>query len=240
MFVCGACTRPFRALICSWVLTLFTAGPKPTNAKPDKTNLIINDFDFVSSIITEDEYSVSKLPPSSTETASSSKLKELKGQSVVGSRYQSVQEHKINNKKSDQSKMESKSICMVDFPSTSNTCQDDSVKPVAESGDTLNNGKIDGKLGANGLKSSLKSTGAEKVRSVTWADEKEMNSRNGNLCDVREVEDTEGGTAVSDDACFEDRESSLRFSSAEACAMALNQAAENVASGKSDVSDAGT
>lgn len=223
------------------VFELFAAGPKPSKPKPDKTNLIINDFDFVSSIITEEEYTVSKLPPSSTGAASSSKLKESKGESrALDSRDQPAQVHKIVDKKSNQSKRESKSICPEDVPSTSKTCQDGSVKPVSESGDTLNVGKIDGKLGANGLKSSLKSASTKKARSVTWADEKEVNSRNRNLCDIREVEDTEGSSATSDSAGFEDEEDLLRFSSAEACAMALNQAAGAVASGNYDVSDAGT
>ncbi|KAK4778482.1 hypothetical protein SAY86_006010 [Trapa natans] len=204
---------------------------KPRNVKPDNTNLIINGFDFVSCIITEDEYSVSKLPPSSTKMASDSNFKESKGESVVVSCDQPTWAHKINNKKSNQSKRESKFTYSVDDPSSSN--QDGSVKRVTEPGDISNAGIIDGKLGENGLKSK----GANKVHSVTWADENEMNSRNGKLCDVREIEDAKGSEILGD-VCFSDEDTLLRFSSAEACAMALNQAAEAIASGNSDVSDA--
>ncbi|KAK6159790.1 hypothetical protein DH2020_003171 [Rehmannia glutinosa] len=67
---------------------------------------------------------------------------------------------------------------------------------------------------AGALKSSLKTSVLKKAtRSVTWADEK--------------TDDEEVG------------EESYRFASAEACAMALTQAAEEVASGKSEASDAG-
>ncbi|XP_031404135.1 putative RNA polymerase II subunit B1 CTD phosphatase RPAP2 homolog isoform X2 [Punica granatum] len=213
-------------------------GPKPSKAKVDKTNLIINDFDFVNTCITPDEYSVSKLPPSSVGTASSSKLNESKEEgSQVDSRDQSAQKHRISNEKSVEFREKSKCISTADAPSTSNACPPCYVEPIGELGDDVE--IVYGKLSSNGLKSSLKSVGAKKAnRSVTWADEKETKTRNRNLSDVREMEDTEAGPVMSDDEGIEDEGHLLQFSSAEACAMALNQAAEAVASGKSDVLDA--
>ncbi|KAK4782118.1 hypothetical protein SAY86_016220 [Trapa natans] len=190
-------------------------GCKPTNVKPANTHLIINDFDFVSSIITEDEYSVSKLPLSLTKTTADSKLKEWKEGSKVVSSDQLI--HKINNQKS-----EDKSIYSADIPSSSNTWQDGSVKPVNELGETSNVEEIDGKVHENRVKSSLKSKGTNKVRTVTWADENKVESRNGNLCDVREIECSK----KSGDARFEDDYTWLSFLSAEICALTLNPTAE--------------
>ncbi|KAL3620690.1 hypothetical protein CASFOL_035602 [Castilleja foliolosa] len=71
-------------------------------------------------------------------------------------------------------------------------------------------------------KSSLKTLGSKKaICSVTWADEKN---------------DGEGQNPKAEDE--EVGEESNRFASAEACALALSQAAEAVASGKSEASDA--
>lgn len=92
-------------------------------------------------------------------------------------------------------------------------------------------------------KSSLKSTGKKKLsRSVTWADEKTNSSGSKDLCSVREFgdgdikkeSDLEGNIDVTDDD-----EDMIRRASAEACAIALSQASEAVASGDSDITDAG-
>lgn len=96
------------------------------------------------------------------------------------------------------------------------------------------------RLSKNKLKSSLKTCGEKKLsRSVTWADEKINSSGSRRLCEVREMgndikkESEVGNTDVPND------EVNLRRSSAEACAIALSHASEAVASGGSDVSDAG-
>lgn len=81
--------------------------------------------------------------------------------------------------------------------------------------------------GATALKSSLKTSDSKKATcSVTWADEGSNVDRE-NLCEFEELKDGEGDG------------DSYRFASAEACAKALSEAAEAVASGKSDASDAG-
>ncbi|KAJ4721701.1 RNA polymerase II subunit B1 CTD phosphatase RPAP2 [Melia azedarach] len=80
------------------------------------------------------------------------------------------------------------------------------------------------------LKSSLKSSGSKKSgRSVTWADEKIDCSGSRNLYEVRDMDD---------DTNVDNDDDMLRLVSAEACAMALSEAAETVASGDSDVNDA--
>ncbi|KAK6915714.1 hypothetical protein RJ641_020831 [Dillenia turbinata] len=88
------------------------------------------------------------------------------------------------------------------------------------------------------LRSSLKSSGVKKINhSVTWAD-KNDNVGHKNLCEIRELEDAKEGTYGSDGDDVEDENSVIEFASAEACAAALSQAAEAVASGQSDVIDA--
>ncbi|KAK6911694.1 Rtr1/RPAP2 domain [Dillenia turbinata] len=88
------------------------------------------------------------------------------------------------------------------------------------------------------LRSSLKSSGVKKIsRSVTWADKNDTVGHK-KLCEIRELEDTKEGTYGSHSDDVEDEDSVIRFNSAEACAAALSQAAEAVASGQADVIDA--
>ncbi|KAK4270621.1 hypothetical protein QN277_019404 [Acacia crassicarpa] len=98
------------------------------------------------------------------------------------------------------------------------------------------------RLSKSKLKSSLKTSGEKKLsRSVTWADKKTDSSGSKSLCEFEEYRDIKessvGSTHVDDD------ETILCHASAEACAIALSQASEAVASGGSDateaVSDAG-
>ncbi|KAJ8529652.1 hypothetical protein K7X08_036487 [Anisodus acutangulus] len=89
------------------------------------------------------------------------------------------------------------------------------------------------------LKSSLKSSNSKRmVRSVTWAD-KNIDDGAGNKtessCKISEDENQAYERSGSTD--MEEDDDSYRFGSAEACAAALSQAAEAVASG-SDVPDA--
>ncbi|XP_054802034.1 putative RNA polymerase II subunit B1 CTD phosphatase RPAP2 homolog isoform X2 [Prosopis cineraria] len=93
------------------------------------------------------------------------------------------------------------------------------------------------RLSKNKLKSSLKKSGEKKLsRSVTWADERRDSSGSKNLCEFKEMRDVKessvGSTHIVDD------EATLRHASAEACAIALSQASEAVASGGSDVAEA--
>lgn len=86
-------------------------------------------------------------------------------------------------------------------------------------------------------KSSLRNSGVKKLaRSVTWAD---SDLAGGNLCEFREFENTKEGPSTSRSNEAGENDGSERFASAEACAMALIQAAEAVASGQSDANDAG-
>ncbi|MED6182469.1 hypothetical protein PIB30_028735 [Stylosanthes scabra] len=91
----------------------------------------------------------------------------------------------------------------------------------------------------NKPKSSLKGSGEKKLsRSVTWADEKNNSSGSNDLCQVKEFGDTKHKSDLVDDTKVADDEDMFRRTSAEACAMALNQASEAVASGDFDVADA--
>ncbi|XP_072975505.1 putative RNA polymerase II subunit B1 CTD phosphatase RPAP2 homolog [Typha angustifolia] len=82
------------------------------------------------------------------------------------------------------------------------------------------------------LKSSLKSTTSKnKSCSVKWADENITST----AFEGKDVKETSKNIEILQQ---EDVDSSLRFASAEACAAALIQAAENVSSGKSDAEDA--
>ncbi|MCH87408.1 RNA polymerase II subunit B1 CTD phosphatase RPAP2, partial [Trifolium medium] len=88
-------------------------------------------------------------------------------------------------------------------------------------------------------KSSLKSNGKKKLsRSVTWADEKTNSSGSKDLCTVKEFGNTKKESGVADNIDADDDEDMLRCALAEACAIALNQASEAVASGDSDANDA--
>ncbi|XP_026387828.1 putative RNA polymerase II subunit B1 CTD phosphatase RPAP2 homolog [Papaver somniferum] len=101
---------------------------------------------------------------------------------------------------------------------------------------------IDALLQETTLKSSLKSSGSNKLtHSVRWADEKETDNGNeshGNLCHVQEMGDSQGSAESSGSQIGEDMDSSIRLASAEACANALKQAAEVVGCGESDASHA--
>ena len=82
------------------------------------------------------------------------------------------------------------------------------------------------------LKSSLKTSRSKNAsRSVKWADERE------NMAQEERKDDHKSSTKPEESQVEDD--SSLRFASAEACAAALTQAAEAVASGIAEAGDAG-
>ncbi|MBA0682728.1 hypothetical protein Goari_024422, partial [Gossypium aridum] len=203
--------------------------------KPSIMKDVINEMDFTSEIIMNDEYTVSKTPPGSRQGSSGSKLKKTEGKGVC----KDFEEKCMRSESSSALTKEDSGI--VEMPST---------KCVDQSGlDTINaeaekETHSDKAVASSGvvLKSSLKSAGAKKLnRSVTWADKKNVDSaRKGSLCEVKEMDaqkgDSENLGRAEDGG--DDDDNMLRFASAEACAMALSEAAAAVASGDSDVNDA--
>ncbi|XP_056165764.1 putative RNA polymerase II subunit B1 CTD phosphatase RPAP2 homolog isoform X2 [Syzygium oleosum] len=226
-------------------------GSKSRNSKPSKKELIINDMDFTSTIITQDEYSISKLPMNLAEEVSAATLKESKGKKVHGKdtqRHRTVIETssaKPGTSKINQRELKGKSYDITEdgyisqrVPSPSEVCQSGSLSHVTGAEGAVNDGNSDGTSTETKLKPSLKSAGAKKVnRSVTWADEKVSAANGGNLCEIREMVDKKEPPLTSGIENGQDDENLLRFSSAEACAMALSQAAEAAASGESDAFD---
>ncbi|CAI9765249.1 unnamed protein product [Fraxinus pennsylvanica] len=218
---------------------------KPKHAEPNKVDIIFNDMNFSSTIITQDEYSISKLP-GPRKIVTHMKGEEPKGKvSREDSRDQdstvqnpdapigSMTETKLY--KSDKYKYGDDKLNVSEV-STGTSQNDPSSMAMKEETD-YNHGKSSTTTFTK-LKSSLKTSDAKKaIRSVTWADEN-AHSDGKNLCEFRELDDKKEAVVASNSRDTEVGEESFLFSSAEACARALIQAAEAVASEKSDVSDA--
>lgn len=184
-----------------------------------------------------DEYSISKVPSGSIGMTSQLKYEESKTtkdgknleapRATLGSLASKTEDSDtIMMESSEKSQSAKDELAIQEVPSTSAPLQSDSsmITLEAESACPAEKEPV---LSVGMPKSSLKSSGSKKLcRSVTWADEKTDSSGSGNLCEVKEMGDGDGD----DDA--------LRFASAEACAMALSQAVEAVASGDSDAADA--
>lgn len=197
----------------------------------------------MSTIITEDEYNISKAPSGSSSTASVLNVQEQGGKEIrEGLRLSSSPGKHGSNKTSRKSQGgKSKKVAKGDLSSqdlpTSNYSQ---VSSSASDAEVEEKSKI--KKAANlseaMLKPSLKAFGAKKSnRSVTWADEK-IDAGSRNLCEVREMEDKKAVLDTPDSMDRGHDGNMLLFESAEACAVALSQAAEAVASGDADPSDA--
>ncbi|KAI3417298.1 uncharacterized protein J3R85_014571 [Psidium guajava] len=226
-------------------------GSKSRNSKPSKKELIINDMDFTSTILTQDEYSISKLPVNSAGEVTATTMKESKGKKVHGNDTQScctvieTSSAMPRTSKINQSELKGKSYDITEDeyssqegPSPSEVCQSGSLSRVTGAEGAVHDGISDGRSTETKLKPSLKSAGSKKVnRSVTWADEKVSAAIGGNLCEIREMVDKIEPPLTSGIENVQDDENLLRFSSAEACAMALSRAAEAAASGESDVFD---
>lgn len=200
----------------------------------------------MSTIITNDEYSISKTPSSLTDTASDVKLQKQKGKGThKDSKTQSSSATKHGSgKTSRKSKAETSKMVMKDdvssqdLSSPSNSCQTSSCVRTAEA-EEKSQAEKPAKLSESMLKPSLKPSGAKKFsRSVTWADENVDNTGSRNLCEVRKIEDTKAGLEILDNTDEGDDGNTLHFESAEACAIALRQAAEAVVSGAADATDA--
>lgn len=210
-------------------------------------------MDFTSTIITQDEYSISKLPVNSVGEVSATTMKESKGKKVHDNDAQSchivieTSSAKLRTSKINQSELKGKSYDITEdeyssqkVPFPSEVCQSGSLSHATGAEGPVNDGISDGRSTETKLKPSLKSTGSKKVnRSVTWADEKVSAADGGNLCKIREMVDKIEPPLTSGIENAQDDENLMRFSSAEACAMALSQAAEAAASGESDVFDSG-
>ncbi|WOG86701.1 hypothetical protein DCAR_0205919 [Daucus carota subsp. sativus] len=217
---------------------------KPSKKKPaEKNDLNFSEFDFMSTIITQDEYSVFKV---------SSQLLAAGSGSNVNSSGSKVRFEEMNDQfaalgmSSDHASSSSKTkfeepnqdgdvVDMIDNLSISSGCQGGPGVNVIEARKGALSGKTD-ERNVGMLKPSLKSLSSKNVtRSVTWADEKSAGNRR--LFEGSELEDTKQDSEGLNRTNMEENDS-LRLASAEACAVALSQAAEAVASGDSDVPDA--
>ncbi|GMI88900.1 hypothetical protein HRI_002559300 [Hibiscus trionum] len=201
--------------------------------KPGSMKDVINEMDFTSEIIMNDEYTVSKAASGSRQGCSGLKLKGVEGEGVC----KDFEEKCLISESS--SALGEKDSSIVELPSTSYVYQSDlgTIGTEAEK-ETHVDEAVASSEGL--LKSSLKSAGAKKLnRSVTWADNKNAhNARKGNLCEVKEMDTQKGDSEMCGRAEYGDDDTVLRVASAEACAMALSNAAAAVASGDSDVNDA--
>ncbi|PIN17613.1 protein phosphatase [Handroanthus impetiginosus] len=208
---------------------------KNRHAQPRTTSNLSSDMNFTSTIITQDEYSISKTVPSTTakETKGKMNIKDVNHQGIPARRPAVPSENFQETKSQKFSKH--KNVTPTDgkisiLKDTAGPSQRDAVEG-------LHVGK--GSASSNNFrKSSLRTSESKKAtRSVTWADEKTDGDRQ-NLSESRVLNDKEKAIVSSHSAVEELGEESYRFASAEGCATALTEAAEAVASGKADVSDA--
>nr|GMC53585.1 putative RNA polymerase II subunit B1 CTD phosphatase RPAP2 homolog isoform X1 [Ipomoea batatas] len=221
-------------------------GSTPKHSQLNKKkNVIFDETDFTSAIIIGDEYSISKLSGTSTALLDEN-VKE--STEKASNSYKDDQVTALENQvgslqihDNDESKQSDKKISRIS-ESVKNHITEASTDPYYDNLNTdgIRAGKMsdDGKDAApktTALKSSLKPSGAKKAtRSITWADKKtDPNSRNS-LTEFRESGDPENVSGKIGSKDIEE-DDDYRFESAEACATALNQAAQAVASG-SDVS----
>ncbi|XP_002521936.2 putative RNA polymerase II subunit B1 CTD phosphatase RPAP2 homolog [Ricinus communis] len=213
-------------------------GLKAICKKPvSKQDCFFSDTDFTSTIITNDEYSISKGPSGLTSTASDIKLQAQTGKGHEGLNAQLSSLRKQDSIKASRKskgrrkeKVIKEQLNFQDLPSSSYYTAE--AEDISQATGAAN-------LNESVLKPSLKSSGAKRSnRSVTWADERVDNAGSRNLCEVQEMEQTNESHEISESANKGDDGHMLRFESAEACAVALSQAAEAVASGDADVNKA--
>lgn len=201
----------------------------------------------MSTIITQDEYSVSKLPsnqviidPNQISQEFSEKLDLVDAERQLNCSVEPVCHSQNGPEKSKDTRTENSADqinSLSKVPLHHN--YDDASSSSKHEKDKSHTVKLvpSGKLKE---KSSLRTSGARKAaRSVTWADEKPYGNDGGNLCEFKDFENTKEGTSTSRSKDAAGDDDLQRFASAEACAMALIQAAEAVASGQSDAYDAG-
>ncbi|PIN25766.1 protein-serine/threonine phosphatase [Handroanthus impetiginosus] len=208
---------------------------KNRHAQPKTTDILSSDMNFTSTIITQDEYSISKTVPSTKakETKGKGRIEDLNQQgntqqkpAVPSENFQETRSKEFNKDK-NVTATDGKISILKDTagPSQSDAIEERHLGKGSASGNNIR-------------KSSLKTSESKKeTRSVTWADEKTDGYRQ-NLSELREIKDKEEAAVSSHSADDELGEESNRFTSAEACARALTEAAEAIASGKANVSDA--
>lgn len=242
---------------------MLIAGHKPEHAQIHlKNDNFFNDMDFTSTLIIQDEYSMSKSPDQEKSVSgrkfdkekgkvkqNDTKDQSTKSQGRVASGGQKVEKKGkkadkaqsitvVNDSLGDLSKDMYEKLIISD--SSTVPGQNYLHKKSSEAVPELQAEKASTST-ATVLKSSLKSTiGKRETRSVSWADEKTDGNSSKSLCEFRELEDKKETSSQSDTAVIDVDEELYRFASAEACARALTEAAEAVASGDSDISDAGT
>lgn len=209
---------------------------KDPEMEKDLKNFGFDEMSLENSAIMSDvygvEYSVSKQPHHSMQDSLSCNLKgrlqTLDGKNTLSGSSSG------SNTKGSRTKPEKlgKKIISVDYHA--NSCEDGEAILVAESYEGLKTQNVC--LSSETVtKSCLKISSSKKLsRSVTWADQ---NDGCGDLCEVRRNDIAAGPSLSSTDT--EDVNSLSRLALAEACAMALSQAAEAVSLGDSDASDAG-
>ncbi|XP_004302308.1 PREDICTED: putative RNA polymerase II subunit B1 CTD phosphatase RPAP2 homolog [Fragaria vesca subsp. vesca] len=242
-------------------------GSKGKDAKPSGggKQLILNDMDFMSTLLACDEYSVSKMPPNVADNNVDTELKKSKGKDLE-SGFSVLETSATPNK--------SEGVMDVGDLGMSR------LKIEAEEESQVGKGE---KSSEGTLRSSLKHSGTKKLsRSVTWADEKSDSTGRRNLCEVRDMEDglenpgafdslykpsssSEAGSSFSwvdktidstkcENICEVSGTHDAKevpevvgssvvqgnewFESAEACAVALSEAAGAVETGEFDTSDA--
>lgn len=227
--------------------------PKDRNSKPlllkqrkgdTGKNLVFNDMDFTSEIFIGDEYSIAKTSTNSTKISSNKKSEESKSKIIPNDNEHQftileMQATSVQNKGEGKLKESSCGKSELSIPEVPTIpCQNGS-DIIATEGKKDPRTEKEAQIGDSMLKSSMKSSGAKKLtRSVTWADKKADSMNNTNLCAIRELEDTKEDSESLGSMEIGDDDNALRFASAEACALALSQAAEAVGSGQSGVTDA--
>ncbi|PIA60839.1 hypothetical protein AQUCO_00300399v1 [Aquilegia coerulea] len=214
---------------------------KSARQKTDKSKLV-NDLDFTSTIIVGDQFNAPELSSSDSklkdyrlklEELEKDKFKNLK---VSSGPVQSGSELKELNEAMSNLSVESQfgipEMLYDSAENVSNTVANKSKRELS----------IEKKAELNeaSLKSSMKCSDTKKLRrSVTWADEEKTSSTSNNkICEVREMSDAPKIAETLSSLNVEDDIGSIRLESAEACALALSQAAEAVASGEVDVTNA--
>ncbi|CAK8571273.1 unnamed protein product [Lathyrus sativus] len=249
----------------------------------DKSS-IISEFDFTSTIITQDEYTVSKLSSGQTDTTcdgqiiptaileqpkrvankvvrkdddiqdlsssfkSSLILSLSKNKKEIAKSSEDVLkpsldpsiEKKVVQCNMEQNDFERKSIQLKGETSivAANGDASTSILVPANAEGELQIEKTIGSFPTK-PKSSLKSDSKKKLsRSVTWADEKTNSSGSKDLCAVKEFGNIKKESDMPDNIDAAADEDMLRSALAEACAIALSQASEAVASGDLDANDA--
>lgn len=205
-----------------------------TNKPNSKKDLLFNEMDFTSVIMTNDEYSISKPHCGSTKTISKTKFEETKENADGENLEDQCAALGSLALIKDDSCRKSKTVVKAEL--SAQKVPSASVLPLTGSNISTVDAEREIQVAKESIsgvsmpKSSLKSSGSKKVGlSVTWADEKIDGCGSRDLFEVRDMGD-DGNDNNADDM--------LRFASAGACAMALSRVAEAVMSGDSDVADA--